>query len=156
MKFSQLKQLILICTVAAAHGLALGTAFLIERSQVAATHSAEAAVDRTAKAVESIVNRQLLQADSVLARIPSLLGNHPRRQDNASEAENASALLQLINLQNAAFFSLHLADANGHAWASARGVPHKQTLPRLDQLAASPGSSSIVGPIRHLMTDDWT
>ena len=157
MKFVRLRQVAVVLGLAASAAIVATTSFVIEKTRLATQRSVEATLEQNGKAVEGIVNRQLLQADSALAKIPVIF---PRGVDNGQGQaghERASRMLQGLNFQNFVFRDLMIADQNGVVLVSARARKVLWSVP-VDEVRAvtSTGSSALVGPVRNNMTGEWT
>jgi diguanylate cyclase (GGDEF)-like protein len=156
-KFVRLRQIAIVLGLAASAAIVTTTSFLIDKTRLATQRSVEATLEQNGKAVEGIVNRQLLQADSALAKIPVIF---PRGLDNGQGAagyERASRLLQGLNFQNFVFRDLMVADQSGTVLVSARARKVLWSVP-VDEVRSvtSTGSSALVGPVRNNMTGEWT
>ncbi len=157
MKAQRLKIAVIFGTALVLAALVSATAFVLERTWNTAFRAIEASLEHSAKAVENTINRQFLQADSALARIPMLFADKSLETDDKRTPEAASRLLQSLNFQIFTFRDLMIADSNGAIWASARSRPIRWSVPVEEiQAAISSASSSVVGPVRNVMTGDWT
>jgi diguanylate cyclase (GGDEF)-like protein len=138
--------------------LAGGTGLLLSRTAHAARRTAEASLERSAQAMESTLNRQLLQVDGALASLPALLTGTVAGGP-LTPAAAASQLLRGLNFQTFAFRDLLLVGADGAVWAATRPRGSTRNLPFSLADAArgtEGGSSAILGPLRNRVTGDWS
>lgn len=151
---------IAIASAAALLMLALGagTLVLLERMRQTAQATTFDTVERSARVVETAVNRHLLAVDGMLAGLPAILGALPRTADGAPSSAAVSRALRDLNFQNFTFRDLMLVGADGRVWASALPASRNRPLP-LDakQLAAAgqPGAVAILGPSQNANTGEW-
>lgn len=155
MTYLGLKRAILAGTVLIL-GLVVGGAMLVMHNRhEQAVSASSATLSASARAIESIVNRQLLQIDSALASIPTLFGSIAGR--GALEAPEAQQLLQGLNFQAFAFRNIMLVQPDGRIWATARpyASSHGGPLDAAAFEALRPGSGRLLGPIVSPMTGEW-
>ena len=109
--------------------LAGGTLLLLERMRQTAQAAAHDTVERSARVVETAVNRHLLAVDGMLAGLPAILGTLPR---NAEGAPDRSAVNRRAARPQLPELHLPRPDA-GHGRRAHLG----QRPPRLARAAAS-------------------
>jgi diguanylate cyclase (GGDEF)-like protein len=134
-----------------------GAALVLEKAWHTARGSAEVNLERTARVVESTVNRQLLQVDIALASLPTLITALSRSNGDIT-ADSANRLLRGFNFQAYAFRDILLVHTDGTVWASARPRPRNRPLPVLPrELDAGPeaGAITVSGPVRNPLTGEW-
>ncbi|MFZ4806554.1 MAG: bifunctional diguanylate cyclase/phosphodiesterase [Hyphomicrobiaceae bacterium] len=133
-----------------------GTLMVLERTRATAWTTAESAVQRTARLVENVVNRQLLHIDGALASVPTLIAS-AQSADRTITPDMASRLLQGLNYQSFSFRDLLLVRSDGSVWASARSRPRNRPLnvALTGPSDAAPGSSAVHGPVRNPLTGEW-
>ena len=128
-----------------------GTVALIDRGERAAARGATAGLELSARAVESALNRQLLQVHGALASLPKLfasVGASPQTPGISS------ALLQSLNFQTLAYRDLLLVSADGDILASARGRGDGVALP-FDATLIGQDPADLIGPVRNSATGEW-
>ena len=151
---------IAIALAAAVLMLALGTGtlVLVERMRQTAQATTFDTVERSARVVETAVNRHLLAVDGMLAGLPAILGALPRTTDGAPSAAAVNRALRDLNFQNFTFRDLMLVDAGGRVWASALPASRNRPLPvNAAPLAEAgqPGAVAILGPSQNANTGEW-
>ncbi len=141
--------------------LAAGTALLLNRTAHTARATAEAALERSAKAIENTFNRHLLQVDGALASLTILLAAPAPGEGVTADA--ATQLLRGLNFQTFAFSDLFLAGRDGTIWAAtrqpgtARDLPFTLPFTLPDAVLGREGGPSVVlGPLRNRVTGDWS
>ncbi|KAA2236106.1 bifunctional diguanylate cyclase/phosphodiesterase [Salinarimonas soli] len=134
-----------------------GATLVLEKTWHTAHRSAEVSLERTARVVESTVNRQLLQVDIALASLPTLITALSRSNGDVT-SEAANRLLRGLNFQAYAFRDILLVRPDGTVWASARPRPRSRALPiNPGELSTGPGTGAIAvnGPVRNPLTGEW-
>jgi signal transduction histidine kinase/DNA-binding response OmpR family regulator len=138
--------------------LGAGTALLLERMRQTAQATSFDTVERSARVVETAVNRHLLAVDGMLAGLSAILGALPRAADGAPSVAAVSRALRDLNFQNFTFRDLMLVGTDGRVWASALPASLNRPLP-IDarQLAAAvkPAAVAILGPMQNANTGEW-
>jgi diguanylate cyclase (GGDEF)-like protein len=155
MRASRFTQVVAGLGIAASLAIVAITGVLITKTRLATLRTVEATLEQNARGIESIVNRQWLQADSALAKIPVLF---PNGIDEGPEGRTAAIrLLESLNFQNFVFRDLMIADRSGEVLVSARGRKVNWSVP-VDQVlrGTASGSSALIGPVRNTMTGEWT
>ena len=135
--------------------LAAGTALQLHWTYDAAMRSAREQLANTALITEHTVNRQLLQVDSALARLPAVLAD---AGDGATDQQVAARILHSFYFENFSFRDVLLVLPNGGVWATARPRPLGQPLPFAlpEQVKAAPGVVSLEGPVLNPSTGAWS
>lgn len=137
--------------------LVSGAWLLLERTREAALHAAETKLRNISLIVESVVNRQFLQADAVLTSLPALLAAVARDASDV-DPQSATLLLRGMNFQAFAFRDIFLLRLDGTIWAGAH------TNDWVRDVAINPpdrgsvvrtGAVAIAGPIRNPISGDW-
>ncbi|WP_252820151.1 bifunctional diguanylate cyclase/phosphodiesterase [Mesorhizobium liriopis] len=149
---------VVIVTAILSAGLIGTSALLLQRSWQMARSTAENSLARTATIIESTVNRQLLQIDSVLASLPDLFAA-AGSNGAAASSETASRLLQGFNAQSLVFRDLVLLSPDGTVWASGRSRPLGQAIgiaPGAGDGERLGGRSRLMGPVRNPQTGEWS
>jgi diguanylate cyclase (GGDEF)-like protein len=131
--------------------LAAGTALLVLRWEEATRRAADAALERSAQAVENALNRQLLQVHGALASLPTLLAAAKASPQSPLAAE----LLRGLNFQTLAFRDLMLVAPDGAILASARARGGRRTL-RLSGRIRAGDAATLEGPVRNPVTGEWS
>jgi diguanylate cyclase (GGDEF)-like protein len=134
-----------------------GAALVLDRTWHTARRAVDGGLERTARGMESTVNRQLLQVDIALASLPTLL-TAVSQANGAVTPQAATRLLHGFNFQAYAFRDILLVRADGSVWASARPRPRQRAVPVApDALAAEPqaGGVTVNGPVRNPLTGEW-
>ena len=116
---------ILLCLVAAM------AVQLLQRGETATLQTARTSIERSARAVENSLNRQLLQVHGALASLPTLFS-----ATDASDPEVAGKLLRGLNFQTLAYRDLLLVDANGTVIPTARAAQLTMNREGIRRLAA--------------------
>lgn len=132
-----------------------GSAYLVDHRHEKSLLSAQAQIEHTSRVVVTVLNRQMLQVDSAVATIPSLLGVGGAAQPTPDAARK---VLQGLTFQAFAFRDLLLLNEDGSIWASARAHPRSQPLP-IDTASLghlSPGAGKLIGPLRNRATGQWS
>jgi diguanylate cyclase (GGDEF)-like protein len=134
-----------------------GAWLLLVRTREAAFHAAETRLRNVSLVVESVVNRQLLQADGALASLPALLAAVAR---DATDIDPQSAVLLLrgMNFQAFSFRDVILLRPDGSIWACARPngwIRDVATSLPGGGLVVRGGAAAIAGPVRNPITGDW-
>jgi diguanylate cyclase (GGDEF)-like protein/PAS domain S-box-containing protein len=157
MKFRKLTPYIVLGAIVVLWALAAGSSFVLDRTYRTTLQATETQLDRTARNVENSINRQLVQADAALSRIPLLLAEASRRGDTVLSAAATSRLLQGLNYQTFAFRDLMLVDFSGHVWAAGKSRPAHWTVP-FDPKPheGALARQRVIGPVRNTLTGDWT
>lgn len=152
MIWHRLKFIVIAGTAIILAVVAAGTAVLLDRAERAALTAADASLERSARAVENTLNRQLLQVHGALASIPTLFD-----AANATPRDTAVAteLLRSLNFQTLAYRDLLLVGADGTVLVAARSRGLQRPLP-IDALMHAHGPTTLVGPFRNSATGDWS
>lgn len=135
-----------------------GTLLLLDRMHKTAETAAHETVERSARVVETAVNRHLLAVDGMLAGLPAVLAALPRGADGAPDASTVSRLLRDLNFQNFTFRDLMLVRPDGLVWAAALPGSRQRPLPvdpKALAAAAQPGAVAILGPVHNASTGEW-
>ncbi|MFH6786969.1 MULTISPECIES: bifunctional diguanylate cyclase/phosphodiesterase [Methylobacterium] len=137
--------------------LAAGTTLLLSNAERTARQAARAGLERSAQAVETAFNRQVLQVDGALASLPALFAG--LAPGGAITPDAATQLLRGLNFQTLAFRDLYLVGADGVIWAATRrrgaGRPLPFGMAEFNQTRTI-GSSAVFGPVRNQVTGDWS
>jgi signal transduction histidine kinase/CheY-like chemotaxis protein/HPt (histidine-containing phosphotransfer) domain-containing protein len=149
---------IALATSALMLALGAGTLVLLERMRQTAQAAAFDTVERSARVVETAVNRHLLAVDGMLAGLPGIVAALPRSGTGAPSGLAVSRLLRDLNFQNFTFRDLMLVGADGRVWAAA--LPgSRNRMPPVDpaalKAAAQPGAIAILGPAHNANTGEW-
>ncbi|MCZ8186881.1 MAG: EAL domain-containing protein [Beijerinckiaceae bacterium] len=157
MKVRKLTPYIILGAALMLWALAAGAAFVLERTYRTTLQATEQQLDRTARNVENSVNRQLVQADAALSRVPMLLVEASRRGEAVLTQAAANRVLQGLNYQTFAFRDLMIIDAEGHVWAAGKTRPAHWTVPFNPAMPDGvAGRQRVIGPVRNTLTGDWT
>jgi signal transduction histidine kinase/DNA-binding response OmpR family regulator len=135
-----------------------GTLLLLDRMRQTAATAAREMVERSARVVETAVNRHLLAVDGMLAGLPAILGAVPRAADGLPNPAAVDRLLRDLNFQNFTFRNLMLVGADGRAWAAALPGSRRQALQAdVGALirAGQAGTIAIFGPVQNATTGEW-
>ena len=133
--------------------LCLAAAFIVQlmdRRESAAVASAQRSLERSAQAVESALNRQLLQVHGALASLPTIFSAAHASPESLAIANE---LLRGLNFQTLAYRDLLLVDPEGRILASAR--PHSAEL-SLPFAFTTPAPDGLIGPVRNSATGEWS
>ncbi|MBX9699671.1 MAG: response regulator, partial [Acetobacteraceae bacterium] len=138
--------------------LGAGTLVLLERMRQTAQAAAFETVERSARVVETAVNRHLLAVDGMLAGLPAILAVAPRNATGNTDPAALNRLLRDLNFQNFTFRDLLLVGPDGRVRAAAlpgsRGRP-LPVDPQALQAAGQPGAIAILGPAHNATTGEW-
>ncbi|MBB6307208.1 bifunctional diguanylate cyclase/phosphodiesterase [Xanthobacter tagetidis] len=151
MIWHRLKLTVVAGTILILAVLAAATAALVARWEDATRHAADAALERSARAVENALNRQLLQVHGALASLPTLLAAAKASPQGPLAAE----LLRGLNFQTLAFRDLMLVAPDGTILASARARGGRRTLPVAERPRGRE-AAALIGPVRNPVTGDWS
>ncbi len=100
-------------------GVTAGASFLMHRTWQLRVEQAHSDVRRAALTAEGSINRILLQADSALASVPSLLADLPAGPEGLTSAA-ASRKLRILGFQLSALRDVMLIQPDGTVFATAR------------------------------------
>lgn len=157
MKVRKLTPFIILGAALMLWALAAGTAFVLERTYRTTLQATETQLDRLARNVENSINRQLVQADAALSRVPMLLAEAARRGENALNPAVAARILQGLNYQTFAFRDLLIIEPDGQVWAAGKSRPAHWIVPFEAKLGDGPANRQrMIGPVRNSLTGDWT
>jgi len=136
---------------------ALATALLVERGRQEAIAQANHTIERIARAVETNINRNFTQVESLLFGLPVILG--PAR-DGRFDANRANEVLQELNNQNLIYRDILVLDGSGQAVATALSVYRRRRLPiptgpSFNESGLHEGGLRIGGPIRNPASREW-
>jgi diguanylate cyclase (GGDEF)-like protein/PAS domain S-box-containing protein len=145
------------CTLGAVGILVAGPIYMMHVRRERAIDAAQVRVEQTAKLAIAIVNRQLLQVDSMLASLPNALnapgGSQPTRA-------GAHRLMQALHAQAFAFRNVSLVNADGSVWASAKANPQGRPLDLapfpLQTMQPTAAATRLVGPVRSAISGEWS
>jgi diguanylate cyclase (GGDEF)-like protein len=150
-----LKRSVLLGTTAILCAFVGGAAFVASNRKEHALVGAGAQLEQSGRVVTTVLNRHILQIDSALASIPTLVSVSGRDQTDAASARK---LLQGLNFQTFVLRDLLLLSADGKFWTSARSQMRSLFKPEDEALLASlrPGAGRLIGPIRNPSTAEWS
>ena len=135
------------------------TSMQVQTSREAALASAGATAARISRAVESTINRNFVQLDSMLAGLPTVLS--PFSGPQGFDAEGASRVLREMTNQNFTFRDVLLVGGDGVAIASGLSVSRRRPLPvplgtAFLETGRNPGGITLAGPVRNPVTGEWS
>jgi diguanylate cyclase (GGDEF)-like protein len=150
-----LKRSVLLGTTAILCAFIGGAAFVVSNLKERALVGAGAQLEQSGRVVSTVLNRHILQIDSALAGIPTLVSFAGRDE---TDPNSARMLLQGLNFQAFVLRDLLLLSTDGKLWTSARSPMRNLFTPEDEALLASlrPGASRLIGPIRNPSTSEWT
>jgi diguanylate cyclase (GGDEF)-like protein/PAS domain S-box-containing protein len=145
------------CTLGAVGILTAGPILIMQTRRERAIDAAQVRVEQTARLATAIVNRQLLQVDSMLASLPTALnaadGSRPTRA-------GAQRLMRALHAQAFAFRNVSLVNADGSVWASAKANPQGRPLDLapfpLQTMQPTTAATRLVGPVRSAISGEWS
>ena len=138
--------------------LGAGTLLLLERMRQTAQAAAFDTVERSARVVETAVNRHLLAVDGMLAGLPAILSAVPRMPNGMANPAVVNRMLRDLNFQNFTFRDLLLVAPDGRVPASALPGSRGRPLPidpKALEAAGQPGAVAILGPAHNATTGEW-
>jgi PAS domain S-box-containing protein len=131
--------------------------FVSERSRQTALYAAKTNLQRLSLAVTSAINRQLLQVDSAILRLPDLFAV-AADQNIGTDPQRAHELLQAFTSQTLSFRDLLLVRTDGTVWAAARLPTDNRPLPWLADVneGLHSGAATIEAPAYNKLTGEWS
>ncbi|HET7883428.1 MAG TPA: EAL domain-containing protein [Acetobacteraceae bacterium] len=135
--------------------IAAGTALQLHRTYDAAMRAAADELANAALITEHVVNRQLLQVDSALLRLPAMLSANG---STAVDQRAATRALRSFYFETFAFRDVLLVAPDGSIWAATRPRPGRQPLPfPLPSEKLMRGTSAeLAGPVLNPTTGTWS
>ncbi len=123
--------------------------------RLAVQRDAETTLERAAQSAEATINDQLLQADRMLASLPSIVGAASEGGGYASLFV-VSRLLEALSFQNRFFRDLMFITPAGNVFASARTSSRNMKLTLPAEAAQQGVGARILGPTKIDSTGDWS
>src|ERR1700760_816287 len=135
--------------------IAAGTALQLHRTHDAAIRAAADELANAALITEHVVNRQLLQVDSALLRLPAMLSANG---STAVDQRAATRALRSFYFETFAFRDVLLVAPDGSIWAATRPRPWSQPLPLpLPREKLLRGASAeLAGPVLNPTAGTWS
>lgn len=149
---NRLKLLVGIGTAAILLIIALGTIHIVQRTEQIAWQTATQSMENAATAVETDLDRQLLQVDGALASLPTLFN---AARIAPGQVGPAGQLLKGLSFQTMAFRDLMLIAPDGSVTASVQSRAARHPLPP-DVALIGRNPTTLIGPIRNTITGDWS
>lgn len=150
---SRAKLLIMAGTIVVLGLVAWLTARHLYRGEHSARSVAATLIEANARGIENALNRQLLQAESVLASLPMLFSSREVTPEIASDT------LRGIKLHAYFFRDVMLVAPSGTIWASSlgpMGMGYYGLDPATFIVAKVTTPALLIGPIRDRSTGDWS
>ena len=129
--------------------IAVGTVLQLRRTHEPAPDAAREALSNAALIAEHAINRQLLEVDSALIRLPAVLSASAGTGGDIAQPE-AGQVLHSFYFENFVFRDVLLVGPERRTWAAARPRPEHQPLPSAfaePRQSAQAVAVDLIGPV---------